>query len=261
MVVTGERAVTGEGAFNPSWQRHLAIYGLVSPMLPATRVLDLGCGVGQGMRHLAPRESIGVDLEPTVLPPQGRPGVCADMRFLPFRAGAVGAVVSSHSIEHVPDPERVVAEIARVARGDALVVIATPNRLTFGRPDEIIDPYHFKELDPRELHDMCAARFSDVRVLGLFGSDRYMEIFHRERRKLDRLLGLDPLTLRRFVPRRARQVLYDRMLTWSRRQADPLEASIGPDDFSLRDTDLDAALDLVALCRRPRPVSGGALAG
>ena len=34
MTVTGERAITGEGGFNPSWQRHVAGYGLSERFLP-----------------------------------------------------------------------------------------------------------------------------------------------------------------------------------------------------------------------------------
>lgn len=250
-MITGERAVTGEGAFNPSWQRHLSIYGLVAPLLGPGLVLDLGCGIGQGRMALAPRPSVGVDLEPSVLPGQGRPTVRADMRRLPFRSCAFASIVASHSVEHVPDPERMVSEVSRACADDGCTVFATPNRLTFGRPDEIIDPYHFIEFAPEEFRRLCAAGFADVRVMGLFGSPRYMDFFRKERRKLDAVLRLDPLRLRRLVPRRIRQVLYDLMLTRTRREADPTGASIGPEDFHLGEEDLEAALDLVAVCRVP----------
>jgi SAM-dependent methyltransferase len=250
-VITGERAVTGQGAFNPSWQRHLSIYGLVAPLFGPGLVLDLGCGIGQGQGSLAPRPSVGVDVEASVLAGQGRPVVRADMRRLPLREGSFPSIVASHSVEHVPDPERVVSEVARTLADDGLAVFATPNRLTFGRPDEIIDPYHFIEFDPAQFRSLCRAGFADVEVLGLFGSARYMEFFAKERCKLGALLRMDPLRLRRLASRRVRQLLYDLMLTRSRREAGPVEASIGPEDFRLDDTGLDEALDLVALCRRP----------
>jgi SAM-dependent methyltransferase len=250
-MITGERAVTGEGAFNPSWQRHLSIYHLVAPTLGPGLVLDLGCGIGQGQAAIEPRRSVGVDLESRALAAQQRPTVCADMRRLPFRDGSFDSVFASHCVEHVPDPERMVAEVARLCTDRA--VIATPNRLTFGRPDEIIDPYHFIEFDPEQLRALCAARFGEVEVHGLFGSLRYMDFFHKERQKLDALLRMDPFRLRRLVPLRARQFLYDLMLTRSRRRSDPLEDAIGLEDFRLETEDLDQALDLVAVCRSPRP--------
>ena len=57
-------------------------------------------------------------------------------------------MISVHSIEHVPDPERVLAQVVRVLEPRGRAVFITPNRLTFGRPDEIIDPYHYLEYDP-----------------------------------------------------------------------------------------------------------------
>ena len=84
---------------------------------------------------------------------------------------------------------------------------------------------------------------------GLFGSERYLALIEGERRRLDQLLRRDPLRLRRFVPRRARQWLYDTQLRRERAQATPEAAAIELDDFELRDGPLDEALDLVAVCR------------
>jgi hypothetical protein len=131
-------------------------------------------------------------------------------------------------------------------------VLVTPNRLTFGRSDEIIDPYHYVEYDAQQLGRMCSRRFEEVELRGLFGSPRYLELFEEERRRLDRLLGADPLRLRRAVPRRARQRLYDLMLTRARAREDPRAAAIGVGDFELRADGLESCLDAVAVARRPR---------
>ena len=143
------------------------------------------------------------------------------MRALPFADREFSSVLSVQSLEHVPDPERVVAEAARVVAADGVAVFVTPNRLTLGRPDEIIDPYHHIEFDADELAALCARSFGSVEILGLFGSERYMELFDEERRKLDRLLAKDPLRLRRLVPRRAKQALYDGLLRRNRARGRP----------------------------------------
>jgi SAM-dependent methyltransferase len=215
-------------------------------------VVDVGCGVGHSYRRLEPRETVGVDVEPAALAGQERPTVVADMRELPFPDASFASAVSVHSIEHVPDPERALAEIARVLEPDGTAVLVTPNRLTFGRPDEIIDPYHHVEYDAAELRALCERRFDSVEVHGLAGSERYMELFDEERARLRRLLSTDPLRLRRAVPRRARQALYDLMLTRARRDEDPRAARIAPEDFFLVDHGLDACLDVVAVARGPR---------
>src|SRR3712207_9034058 len=65
---------------------------------------------------------------------------------------------------HVPDPDRVLAEAARVLEPAGTAVFVTPNRLTFARPDEIVDPYHFVELDPAQLETLCTAHFESVEI-------------------------------------------------------------------------------------------------
>ena len=140
MKITGERVASPAGGFNPTWQRHVAAYALAEPELGAGRVLDLGCGVGHSFHLLAPRETVGVDLDAQALAGQDRETVVADMRALPFADGGFASVLSVQSLEHVPDPERVLAEVARVLEPDGVAVFVTPNRLTLGRPDEIIDP-------------------------------------------------------------------------------------------------------------------------
>lgn len=252
MKVTGERVASPEAGFNPTWQRHVAAYRLSEPHLHDGRVLDLGCGVGHSFHLLAPRETVGVDIEPGALKGQDRETVVADMRELPFADGSFPSVLSVQSLEHVPDPDRVVAEACRVLTDDGVAVFVTPNRLTLGRPDEIIDPYHYVEFDAEQLRALCAPRFERVEVLGIFGSERYMEIFDEERATLDRLLGRDPLRLRRLVPMRAKQKLYDAMLNRHRGDPDPRAATITADDFELRADGLADALDVCAVCRRPR---------
>ena len=247
-MITGERVSAPDGGFNPTFQRHVAAYRLCAPLLPEGRVLDLGCGTGHSFLELAPRETVGVDVAPAALAGQERETHVADMRKLPFADGAFASVLSVHSIEHVPDAERALREIARVLAPGARAVLVTPNRLTFGVPDEIIDPYHYVEYDAAELSALCASRFARVEVLGLFGSGRYQALVDAERRELDRLLRLDPFRLRRFVPRSVRQRLYDARLRTSRAVPAPGALDIGPEDFRLAPGPLHAALDLVAVC-------------
>jgi SAM-dependent methyltransferase len=215
-------------------------------------VLDLGCGVGHSYHLLAPRETVGVDIDASALSGQARQTVVADMRSLPFPDGEFASVLSVQSIEHVPDPERVVAEAARVVRADGVVVFVTPNRLTFARADEIIDPYHYVEFDAGQLRALCERSFGEVEMRGIFGSERYLALVADERRKLDALLARDPLGVRRLVPRRGRQLLYDWRLTRERQTPAEGAAAITPEDFRLESAPLAEALDVVAVCRSPR---------
>jgi SAM-dependent methyltransferase len=246
--VSGERVSTAEGGFNPTWQRHVAAYRLCAPLLGEGEVLDLGCGVGHSYEELTPRRTVGVDISAAALAGQRRETHVADMRELPFAAGRFASVLSVHSLEHVPDPERVLAEADRVLAPGGVAVFVTPNRLTFAMPDEIIDPYHYVELDPGQLRSLCAGRFGSVEIRGIAGSPRYLELVAAERARLRALLRRDPLRFRRLAPRWVRQRLYDWMLTRERGDPDPRTAAITPADFRLVDDGIEAALDVVAIC-------------
>ncbi|HWH10931.1 MAG TPA: class I SAM-dependent methyltransferase [Solirubrobacteraceae bacterium] len=248
--VTGERVTTRKGGFNPTWQRHVAAYRSAAPLFGPGRVLDLGCGIGHSYELLAPRETVGLDRDATALAGQQRVTVLADMRSLPFPPASFASVLSVHSIEHVPDAGVVVAEVVRVLEPGGTAVFVTPNRFTFARPDEIIDPYHYVEYGPDELADLLGSCFAHVEIHGLFGSPRYVELVAEQKVKLDRLLALDPLRVRRLVPRRVLQRLYDSRLTRERAVDDPRTELITPDDFELGSERIaQDALDLVAVCR------------
>jgi SAM-dependent methyltransferase len=251
-VITGERVSTAQGGFNPSFQRHRAEYRLCGTLLGPGRVLDLGCGTGHSYEELAPRETVGVDVERSALAGQARETHVADMRSLPFTPRSLHSVVSIQSIEHVPDAETVLAEVVRVLVPDGRAVFVTPNRLTFGRPDEIIDPYHYVEYDAAELQQLCGRFFESVEILGLQVSERYRTIHDDERRELDRLLALDPLRLRRLIPRRVAQRLYDRRLSGDRVKPRAGALDVTVEDFWLAGDRLDDCIDLFAVCDRPR---------
>ena len=231
-------------------------FELVPP--PRRATLDLGCGEGRVARDLAARRHrvTGIDASPTLLElareahPEGR-YLLADAAALPFDDASFDLVVAFNSLMDVQDMPGAVREAARVLEPDGVAVFVTPNRLTFARPDEIIDPYHYVEYGPQELRELCLTAFVAVELRGLFGSPRYLSLVAAEHARLDRLLARDPLRLRRLVPRRVRQRLYDRLLRRARSERDPRAAAIAPEDFELRAVGLDEALDLVAVCRRP----------
>jgi 2-polyprenyl-6-hydroxyphenyl methylase/3-demethylubiquinone-9 3-methyltransferase len=98
-------------------------------------VLDAGCGYGPFSEAAARRGAavvsvdIGTRLVRRASARAGSRGVVADACSLAFRSGSFDVVVSSEMIEHTPDPERAVAELARVLRSGGLLVVTTPNRL------------------------------------------------------------------------------------------------------------------------------------
>ena len=210
----------------------------------------MGCGTGHNYELLAPRETVGVDIDPEVLVGQRREIHAADMRDLPFSDGSFTGVISVQSIEHVPDPERVLSEVSRILTPEGVAVFVTPNRLMLARPDEVVNPYHYVEYGPRELRSVCQRFLPQVEIRGLFGSSRFLELATEQRERVRRILRWDPLRLRRFVSRGLRQRLNDWQLARSRADRDPRAAAITQEDFELRGSGIESSIDLVAICRK-----------
>ena len=101
--------------------------GAVAPLLDAAqlnagmRLLDVAAGPGRLSRAAADRGALatGCDLAPAMVALARRinPGIRFDEASadaLPYAAGSFEAVVCAFGIGHFPDPERVLAEFARV---------------------------------------------------------------------------------------------------------------------------------------------------
>jgi len=83
---------------------------------------------------------------------------------LPFPDGAFDFAVALEFIEHVPEPERHLAEMRRALRPGGVLVLTTPHRM----PDRAVSsPYHMQEFMPEELERLLGAQFRDVQVRGI----------------------------------------------------------------------------------------------
>lgn len=99
---------------------------------PAAQVLDLGCGRGGVLELLAAgvRRAVGLDpdwaslVEHRAAAVQRAAGVGA---ALPFPARQFDVVLGVWVLEHLPDPDRVLGEIARVLRPGGHFIFITPN--------------------------------------------------------------------------------------------------------------------------------------
>lgn len=108
-----------------------AVTGLVRD-LEVTTVLDAGCAEGFVSAHLlAARADLwvtGVDRDGGALA-RGRdrhPAIAfryGDITALPFADGAFDLVLCTEVLEHLPHPERALAELRRVARGYCLLSV------------------------------------------------------------------------------------------------------------------------------------------
>jgi SAM-dependent methyltransferase len=126
------------GESGKSYRRRLAT-GFLARWLAGPVVLDVGCG-GASVLPTA----VGVD--------RGFPGY--DGAQLPFAAGSVDAVYSSHMLEHVDQPLAIIRDWHRVLRVGGHIVCIVPHRDLYERqaaPPSRWNPDHKRFYTPAGL--------------------------------------------------------------------------------------------------------------
>jgi SAM-dependent methyltransferase len=97
---------------------------------------------------------------------------------LPLPDQSVDVVVNFQVIEHLWDQPQFVRECARVLRPSGVLLMSTPNRITFspGR-DTPINPFHTRELNAGEMTELLRdAGFASVTMSGVFHGPRLREM-------------------------------------------------------------------------------------
>ncbi len=120
---------------NPIEQRMMrgffeALDAALDGLSPST-IVEVGAGEGRITEHLAARfpdaTICGLDLPDDELAGQwsglDAPMLFGDVTRLPFVDGSIDLVIGLEVLEHVPDPRRALAEIARVGASHAIVSV------------------------------------------------------------------------------------------------------------------------------------------
>lgn len=270
--LTGERPMQGVTP-DSLLALHAAGYRAVLERVGPGRLLDVGCGQGfESVRLVAPDRTVfGVDYSHAALrhaaglaartPPDALVGhrPAGSLLLAQMDAGrlALGRAVvdwacSSHLIEHFPDPEPHVAELARILRPTGTAFVLTPNE-----PADFENPFHVHLFRAEELRGLLSRYFEDVVVAGLDAGAAVKQDFAERRRRARRVLALDVLGLRHRIPRSWYVGVYTRVLPLAYRlvaRGDTGGATgITADDFFVTDEVDDTTLVLFGIARRPRP--------
>ena len=126
-------------------------------------MLDLGCRYGALTRsYLAGNDVVGVDVDRDALAEAAKLGIETHWANvdepLPFADESFDAVVAGELLEHVRDPQQLVAEARRLLRPGGTFVASVPNafrlknrlRFLLGRKPED-DPTHLHMFSPAEV--------------------------------------------------------------------------------------------------------------
>lgn len=186
--LVGERTVPHLWHENYWYRRHelayLALADRLGGGLSGGPVLEAGGGEGYGaalLRAAGAARVVGLDYDAATVAHAaatypGSPLVRANLARLPLATASLAAVVCLQVIEHLWTPWEFIADCARVLRPGGVLLLSTPNRLTFspglGRGQKPPNPYHVREFDTEELVATVAPQLAVEEVLGVVHGPR-----------------------------------------------------------------------------------------
>jgi len=137
------------------------------------RVLEVGCGSGQGLPYLAKhaRVVVGGDYTPQVLlqanPTVGQYAqlVALDGHKLPFVDGSFDLILLYEAIYYLADPRQFLDDCRRVLRPGGMVLICTANK---DRPDFNPSPHAHRYYSARDLAALLRDHGFSVELFGGF---------------------------------------------------------------------------------------------
>ena len=235
LALTGERTLPDVPEENYWFQRHLVVYEWIAARVDGLHVVDVASGEGYGADVLAGRAASVVGIEPN---PEAFDHARARYPRVEFRraladtfAEPCDAITFLQTIEHVPDPGAVLEHFKAQLRPGGVAYVSTPNLLTIAPEgaEKSGNPWHVKEYRAEEYRALCEAHFAHVQILGLFHARK--------------------LRLHELAIRHARWDDVHARLGFTKPFYDRFTPAITVRDFALRGTDLDRALDFLAICR------------
>jgi SAM-dependent methyltransferase len=235
--LTGERTLPDVPEENYWFQRHLAVYEWIAARTHGRRIVDLACGEGYGSGVLGRTAAsvVGVDANPEAFEHARAKYTSATVSFerdmIERWQGDVDCVVFLQTIEHVQDPDAVLAHVRELIGPAGVAYVSTPNVLTLAPAgaERSGNPWHVREYRPEEYAELCRRHFGSVDLLGLFHARKL-----RAHQFAIEHLGWDAVHARLGVTTR----FYDRFTP-----------AISVRDFALRRGDLGGALDFLAVLR------------
>lgn len=166
------------GRFSQYWWSN-RFYAILARRYGArgTRLLEIGSGLGHLVGQLEDSfRTFAADinswaLKQSLMVSRHTLRVVSSAEELPFSDGTIGIVIIKHVVEHLPHPQRALAEIGRVTAPGGLLVLATPNLDSLLKPWKgkqwigYLDPTHVSLKPPAEwLEAIRSVGFSIVRL-------------------------------------------------------------------------------------------------
>lgn len=245
LAYTGERLVAEAKYLAPQRTENLARFNYFSRLVRSGKILDFGCGSGEGAHFLCqtgPYRVTAMDLSlEAVAYAQSHyrherlTFLCGDVLAPPLQTGLFDGIISVEVIEHLPDPERYLHQVSRRLKPDGIFMLTTPNQRISSPTPGTLWPDHIREYHSEELQALCEGYFDSVKMLG-----EWIPVYETNR-------------IRQWV-RKVSPKVKPLLLKWLRVRALPFLFSAIKPDLSLDEVvfteeDIDRCPTLIAVCQ------------
>lgn len=140
---------------------HQHVAAFAADLLPGTRVLDAGAGRQPFRELFAHCEYVASDWANSPHAEVAAVDIVAPLDSLPLEDAVFDAVVCTQVLEHVASPRTVLAELARIARANAPILVTVP--LVGGLHEEPYDFFRYTSFGVESL--LAGAGFDRISVV------------------------------------------------------------------------------------------------
>jgi 2-polyprenyl-3-methyl-5-hydroxy-6-metoxy-1,4-benzoquinol methylase len=255
LTYSGERLVQNKRILEPQRVENIARFNYFKNIISRGRILDYGCGAGEGTHFLSTfddYEVIGVDISfeavkyATDYYDQERlTFICGNILFPCFTDQAFDGIISVEVIEHVHDPHRYLENIQRLLKPEGVFMLTTPNQLISSPTPGSLWPDHVREYSVDALREILNQYFSEIKILG-----EHIPVYEENR-------------VRQLV-RKVSPIVKPLLPKWLRVRALPFLFTLIRSDIKIEDvvftsTDVEKSPTLVAICSNPKTMENPAL--
>lgn len=208
---TAERVSAQDVSDNYVFQRSVLAYVQAAKMVHGD-LLEIGYGEGYGVKYLAEKVKtyLAIDKYPSPAHQREFPAnVELKVLNVPPLSGladnSFDFVVSFQVIEHIENDKEYVKEISRVLKPGGKFIVTTPNiKMSITR-----NPWHVREYTIGELKSLLKSSFSEVVTNGVFGNEKIMNYFQKNKESVQKITRFDIFNLQYRLPRWVLQIPYD----------------------------------------------------
>lgn len=212
-------------------------------------VLEIKTGAGHGVHIISPHTNsfITIDSINTTIDLSLYSNVEFHKMSTPpikgIASASVDYVICFQMIERVKRDFELMKEINRVLRPAGRLIISTPN----AKSSLTRNPWHIREYTADEFKNLLGSFFSSVESYGVFGGEKAVAYFNKNRESVRDITRFDPLNAQYWMPKWALKLPYKLLNRVNRRRLlvenRKLTTDISMADYLLKRVD-DSCFDL-----------------